>query len=497
MPSGTPIKATGHWTPFSWEKGSNVAGNELSDLLIQDVWDTLPERFREEFLARRVSSTRWGAEGGQDSDSGRWEPLRPMVVHRRAYRHLETILARLLHLAVDACRRRASTLGELHQALRFPLDLRLMDPHRPLVASELTRYARPDILVEQGRPWVLELNNSTRLGGASVAPRLAEYFAQVCPQGGLQPPTSTVTARSAALVRTLGGDVGNGNPRRLLIPVYWTIDDTGARQRHAKVNEFIAADARRVGFDVVQADFADLRLDGAGRLLATDVPIDLVLIQWGSNARIVDDGGGIAALRAADRAGTVQLFPRTESVLISSKVVLAWLHEDCEAGLLSSTDRGLVRNYVPWTACLGLAGNSAAPGYPLHMAAGERDRLVVKPALGKAGIGVLFGSHTSEQDWLSATVHAGRESPVVVQHRIESDRITMPFLDRDSGQQCTAQVPFVFGPFMIDGAAASVLVRHMDPDAPARDVAISVKRGAHRNTFLLADRPRRPSPSAS
>ncbi|MFD1522817.1 hypothetical protein [Pseudonocardia yunnanensis] len=81
----------------------------------------------------------------------------------------------------------------------------------------------------------------------------------------------------------------------------------------------------------------------------------MVLLQWGGN-RIRHDGGGVAALRAADRAGTVARFPRTESALISPKAVLAWLHEDCEAGLLSLADEHLVRVHVPWTACLGLNG---------------------------------------------------------------------------------------------------------------------------------------------
>jgi hypothetical protein len=466
-----------------------MADSELSELLIPDIWDTFPERFREEFLAARVDSTGWGAYGRQESDSRRWEPLRPVVVEERAYRRLESDLARLLHLAVDACGRRASTLGELHQALRFPLDLPLMDPDRPLVASELTRYARPDLLIEQGRPKLLEFNNSTRLGGGVVTPRLAEAFAQLCPQGGLRPPPSVVAARSAALIRSLGGEVGNGEPRRLLVPTYWSIDGTGERHYQDKIKKAVVADARRVGFEVVQADLAEVRLDSANRLFAGDVPIDLVLIHWGCDARIVDDGGGLAALRGADRAGTVELFPRTESVLIASKAVLAWLHEDCDAGLLAPADHDLVRNYIPRTTCLGLTGDSVAPEFPPHMATGERDRLIVKPAVGKSGDGVLFGSHTSEQDWLAATVHAARDRPVVLQQRVEPDHISMSFLDRDSGQQVTAEVPLVLSPYMIDGAASSVGVRHMGPEAPASDVVISVSKGARSNTVLLADAP--------
>jgi hypothetical protein len=462
--------------------------NEIPDLQINDAWDALPEELRQEFLTRRTASTGWGSYLRQESDGKRWEPLRPVIIGERAYQGLESLAARLLRLAVDACRRRASTLGELYRVLRFPHDLPLMDPDRPLVAAELTRYARPDLLIELGRPRLLEFNNSTRLGGDTVTPRLAEDYARLCPQSGLHPPPSTVTARSAALARTLRAEIGHGNLGRLLIPAHWGIDrSTGTVRRYETVKPPILADARRVGLEVVQADLIDLRLDAAGRLLAADVPIDLVLLQWGGN-RIVDDGGGLAALRTADRARTIELFPRTESALISSKAVLSWLHEDCDAGLLTPADHALVRTHVPWTACLGLGleRDPAAHSKLQRMTTGERHRLVAKPAVGKSGDGVLFGNQTSKHDWLPGVIHAARESPLVLQHRVESDRITMPFRDQDSGQQVTAQVPFVLSPFIIDGAAASVAVRHTGPGVPARgDVVISASRGARPNTVLL------------
>jgi hypothetical protein len=80
---------------------------------------------------------------------------------------------------------------------------------------------------------------------------------------------------------------------------------------------------------------------------------------------------------------------------------------------------------------------------------------------------------------------------VVLQHRVQSDRITMPFLDQESGRRVTAQVPLVLSPFMIDGVAASVGVRHMCPDTPAGDVVISANRGASSNTVVLAAHPGR------
>jgi hypothetical protein len=460
--------------------------DERSDVLVQDTWDALPEQLREEFVTRRAASTGWGVNPRQDQDSRCWEPLRPLVLDEGAYRGLESIAARLLRLAVDACRRRAPTLGELNRVLRFPHSLPLMEPDRPLVAAELIRYARPDLLIENGRPRLLEFNNSTRLGGTVVTPQLAEAYARLCPESGLHPPPSTVTARAAALARALGTGNGNGNARRLLMPAYWGMDNPRTCQRFHTGSGPLLAEVRRMGVEVVEADLADLRVDAAGRLLAAEVPIDVVLLEWGGN-RIVNDRGGFVALRAADRAGTVQMFPRTESALLASKAVLAWLHEDCEAGLLYPADHALVRRHVPWTVCLGLGlgEDSAAHGKLLRMTTGERDRLVAKPAVGNSGHAVVFGNQTSEQSW-SDVLDSAQKSPVVLQHRVRSDRIMMPFRDQDSGRQVSAQVPFVLSPYIIDGAAASVAVRHMGPGVPAGDVVISASRGAYQSTALLA-----------
>jgi hypothetical protein len=410
-----------------------------------------------------------------------------VVIEERGYRGLESLAVRLLRLAVDACRRRAANLGELHRVLRFPHPVQLMDPDRPLETAELTRYARPDFLIEHGRPCLLEFNNSTRLGGAVVTPELAEAYAELCPESGLRPPPSTVTARSAALVRALRARNGHGVPGRLLMPVYRVKDKGGTARRCETVTAPLLADLERAGIEVVQADLSDLSLDAAGRLIAADVPIDVVLIEWGGT-RIVDDGGGLAALRTADRAGTVELFPRAESALIASKAVLAWLHEDCDAGLLSAADHALVRRHVPWTVGLNLDGDPAADEKVLRTTTGERDRLVAKPAVGKSGAAVAFGSQTSAQNW-SEVIHLARDWPMVLQRRVESDRITMPFRDQDSGRQISAQVPYVLGPYMIDGAAASVAVRHMGPDVPVGDVVISASRGAYQSTALLAQEP--------
>jgi hypothetical protein len=457
-------------------------------VVVEDAWEMLPAEVRAEFLERRAAATKWGVSGCQTTDSRRWEPLRPVIMHEQAYRHLEAIASRLLSLAVESCRYRASTLGELRDVLKFHNELPLLDPDRPLISAELIRYARPDFLIERGRLRLLEFNNSTRLGGGTVTPRLADAFAQVCPEAGLYSPPNVVPARSEALVRTVAGKVGGDNSRRLLIPTYSWRADSGEIRRHEKVKRNVVLDAKRVGFEVIIAELSELRLDSAGRVLVGGLPIDLVLIHWGSGeaSRIVNDGGGLAVLRTADRAGTVTFFPRTESTLIASKVILAWMHEDAEAGRFDRGDQDLVRTHVPRTISVGLP--NSAPNGASGLTIDERDRMIFKPAGGKSGTGVVFGKEMSDQDWRLAVGAGVNEVPAVVQELVQPDRITMQFIDQESRRTVEAPVPFVLSPFMIDGAAASVGVRHLGPDAPCRDVVISVSRGARSNAVVLTDR---------
>ncbi|HEY1974016.1 MAG TPA: hypothetical protein VGH89_39125, partial [Pseudonocardia sp.] len=67
----------------------------FADVLVKDSWEAIGAEVREEFLARRVASGDPGAFGGREPDGARWVPLRPVILEERAYRLLESIVARL------------------------------------------------------------------------------------------------------------------------------------------------------------------------------------------------------------------------------------------------------------------------------------------------------------------------------------------------------------------------------------------------------------------
>jgi hypothetical protein len=79
---------------------------------------------------------------------------------------------------------------------------------------------------------------------------------------------------------------------------------------------------------------------------------------------------------------------------------------------------------------------------------------------------VLFGSQTTNEDWIPALLRATRDRPLVLQRRVHPDRVAIPYLDQDSGQQLTRHVPFVLSPFIIDGAPQPASGYATRPPAP-------------------------------
>src|SRR6476469_2764625 len=103
--------------PMSAECVSPHQTTSHTSLRLHDLWDQLPEADRDTFLSQRAAIPwPYGAPDGWLQGRA-WQPMRPLVFERAAYEELGSVASRLLHLAVDACRRRAATAGELQKAM--------------------------------------------------------------------------------------------------------------------------------------------------------------------------------------------------------------------------------------------------------------------------------------------------------------------------------------------------------------------------------------------
>ncbi|MGA5037670.1 hypothetical protein ACPCA8_11490 [Streptomyces capoamus] len=440
---------------------------------LHDLWPRLPGGARSELLRRGAEADWWIA----DALPGRWEALRPLVFSEAAYHRFGALAADVLRCALLACRRRASTAGELYRALHDHRDLRLLDPSQPLSAAALLRLARPDALVVGGTPWFVELNVGPNIYGVPGLERRSAAFARRWRDGVLVEPPSTLRARAACLA----GVVPGGG--RALVPTWRAVsgiaaklDGTRALRRYLRP---AAKAALAAGLDVSVADLSEVR-GGADGLWAGDDRVDVVFNQFVSP--VLADGGAAAVLRAAVLAGGVRLFVPEAACLLSAKQVLAWMHEDLD--LYAPADRELILAHVPWTAWLG-------PGQPpelrravLAHAVRERAGLVVKPSCGRGGAGFAAGHRLTARDWLDLLSRRSREQTLVLQRRLVPDRTRMHFRGRD-GARRAARVPFVLSPFLLDGRVAGACVRHPDPEADPAVTPVNAAAGGVVNTVLL------------
>ncbi|MFD6343678.1 hypothetical protein ACFWGM_05080 [Streptomyces roseolus] len=399
---------------------------------------------------------------------GTWRPLRPLFLSADRFRELGELTLRASRLVLDACRRRAATAGELRSALGVPADRwPLLGDDEPL-GDHLLAAVRPDVLVRDGTPLFVELNIDSALGGASHAALLGERFLALYGDApGLRVPPSAVDTRSRAVRTTLG--LADG--ARLVVPAF----SAGATPGLEDLAAFTAwmrpvcESAGREGLDAVTYPLDRLATDGRGRLLADGRPVDAVLRMFVSHSQ--PPSAGMEALVRALRADTVRMFTSEAAMLLAHKLTLAWLWQDADG--LPASDREFIHRHVPWT---GDAGDpTARPGE-------RRAELVLKPADGYGGSGVVLGAAVDDEEWRAALDRAARDGGHILQEYVAGDRVPMGFRHASSGEVRTAEVPYVIGPYVFGGQPSSVLVRHGTPGGGA---VLNARHGAFLNTALL------------
>ncbi|HEV7452726.1 MAG TPA: hypothetical protein VGO16_15335 [Pseudonocardiaceae bacterium] len=450
----------------------------------RDRWEDVPEEERVRFLARRAAAGRWPYGAQEGWQRGRtYQPMRPLVLAATAYESLGVMAERLLRLCVDACRRRASTAGELRDVMRDTRPFPLFEPDRPLAHAELLRIARPDVLLSRGAPQFVEFNTSITLYGIPALDRMAAAYARLSSDGTLVAPTPVLQARSAQLAAAAYRRAA-GRPL-VLIPTWRDAAGQAARLGNrralrAYLRPTVDA-ARRSGLDVVVEDLSRLSTDADGRLCAGDKRVDLVF-NWFT--KIVDSAGGLEVIASALAAGTVELFFPEAMRLLSSKQVMAWLHEDLDR--LAPADRVLVADHVPWTAWLGPHQSSAVQESILRRALRQRRDLVLKPAIGSSGNGVVFGVTVDDRGWHALLTEGTQRRTLILQRRVVGDTVRMPFLDPTFGvRPPEPELPFVISPFIVGGRICGVLIRHFGPEHDPRATVINTRVGAVVNTVLL------------
>ncbi|WP_285733461.1 hypothetical protein [Nocardiopsis sp. ATB16-24] len=374
-------------------------------------------------------------------------PISPVLLSRRTADEVAHAGREVVRLAVEECMRRTSSPRRLAHLLGIepsPL-LSERESYNRWAASQ----ARPDIVVSQGVPKVLECNIGSAIGGIEDLARLdpllwgssaAEKFRR---EHGVRS-GRTVQARRELLTR-IARDRGALGRLRMGI----------AGHSEATFAE-VVEDAAAHGIDAFFVELEDLTEDG-GLRRGSEPPMDLFLQKFIA-AGAYRDGEPMAALEAAvDRDSTFVANPDLSS-LFSSKTVLAWLTSSAED--LPERDRRTIQRHVPWTAELqdSRVVYKGVRQELLPLVLRDREELVLKPVDGFGGHGVVVGRTTGEAEWAAAVDDCLKER-YIVQVYTHPDTFSLSCWHGPSATHELLDTAAVISPFVIDGQVTGYLAR--------------------------------------
>lgn len=139
-------------------------------------------------------------------------------------------------------------------------------------------------------------------------------------------------------------------------------------------------------------------------------------------------GRGLAALAAAVRAHAVCLV--NPFSCHGHKALFAVATDPEHSALLDASEQSLVRQHLPWTRLLRDSKTTDPAGQPIDLltwAAGHRGDLVLKPAVGYGGTGVILGWEVDAETWAQGLAHAvAQQTGHVIQERVVQQPSSWP-----------------------------------------------------------------------
>jgi hypothetical protein len=271
---------------------------------------------------------------------------------------------------------------------------------------------RLDGSFKDGRPVFIELNadmpqgiglNDSAAGFLTSLPFFGEFERER--------PAKVMPVREPflqALLAEWAAWGGTGVPRISFVtwrddPVRWTDMRLNAEHFTSQGTEAFVTDPR------------DLEFNGT-TLAAGGREIDLVY-RVVSTAETLSHADEMEALIKAEKSGAVLSVNSFRSELMGNKSMFALLQDQDFQGLLTSGEKGAVRDFVPWTRVMRDGRDTGPAGEPIDLAAwvqDHREELVLKPSHDFGGHGVTLGPLASGQEW-SGTISTALENDFIVQ----------------------------------------------------------------------------------
>jgi hypothetical protein len=441
-----------------------------------DAWEKVPQATRDQVIA--AGHADWKRVFDRVLTFNRsWRPLRPVLIDRTRYDELGRVMDRLLGLILETALRRATTAGELRKLLGTPDGLIEYLDDEELLGEHLIQSGRPDVLISGGIPKFVEFNIGSEVGCVWDTEGVSTRFAQMWRNHGLNTllpadaPPSPVDQRYQAIVDLLGLEPGS----RLTLVLRTEGDYPGSDNIPAilKLLDPFIERGKAFGLDVDVAPVHWLEADADGRLVNQGRLVDSVFRLFVCTD--MPQNPGQAALKAAVESGQSRLFTSSAGWLLANKLLLTWLWDDLE--LLGTDDQELVRRHVPWSRVM-------TPEL-VDSAIERQAELVLKPADEYGGSGVLVGHECPADEWRAGLALAtSGEGSFLLQDYVRPDRLTMDFVNVESGEQLQADVPYSVGQYTFGRQAAGCFLR---VGSHEHGEVLNLKRAVHVTGPLLVD----------
>lgn len=440
-----------------------------------DVWPELPDETRTAVLA--AGDQGWGQVFDDIATYNQtWRPLRPLLMRKDWLEQLYALSDRMLQLVLECCRRRAATAGELQKLLGIPAGrVEFLDESEPL-GDHLVMAGRPDVLLTGGVPKFVEFNVGSDVGSVWDSEKVSERFLRLfrshrlADRLGVEAPPSAVDARYAAIRQALG--LPEGARLSMVFRTDGEYPESHDPARLVELLEPFAQRGREHGYDMDVLPVDWLELDEQQHLMGNGRRVEAILRLFVCSE--MPPTTGLQAIKDALQAETATLFTSAASWLLSNKLVFAWLWED--ADWLPAADAALIRTHLPRTRVL------TAASVPTVLA--EREHLVLKPADEFGGAGVLVGREETPADWAAAVDRGVYEGLHLVQEYARPDRVTMDFVNLQTGRHEQAAVPMSLGPYSFGRRGAGCYVRI---GSQHEGEVLNLKRNVHVTGPLLVD----------
>lgn len=156
------------------------------------------------------------------------------------------------------------------------------------------------------------------------------------------------------------------------------------------------------------------------------------------------------------KKGNILLYNGPITRLLSSKLNLALLSEQKNSAIFNEEERKIIQAHIPWTRKIDIM-DTTYKGTKIRLddfILSNKDKLVIKPSEGAAGMGVYVGKNATNVQWQEAVIRAISRKNCLVQEYIES----VPYLFQNGESGCV-EYNVVWGGFLFGDEYLGVWVR--------------------------------------